>query len=223
MRAIVLAQGAPAMVPFWVQVLSIGLAPLIGFVGVTVGATLKDKSDRRIALRKERRELYAKFLNTLYKLNMTFGTTCMTALRSNKEETVNSAIAELKDISIELGSIAAEIDLIGSSDTAKTVYEYAVIYGRMNVQILMDLGSGNIKRSDWGRILTASYSFAFKFRDSALADLDIPKSQRQRLDIKPSTDEDEDELAEKIQSMIAATLQVRDRKRSRNSQAGDPS
>lgn len=61
-----MAQAAnTTQLPFWLQLVSILLAPVSGLAGVVLGIVVKGRADGRGALRNERRDLYVSFLTSV--------------------------------------------------------------------------------------------------------------------------------------------------------------
>lgn len=57
-----------AQIPFWVQMLSISLAPIFGFAGVAIGAFISDRNQRRAYIRRTRQKVYQEYLEVLNQL-----------------------------------------------------------------------------------------------------------------------------------------------------------
>jgi hypothetical protein len=105
---------APAAVPFWLQVMAVTAAPILGFAGVAVGAMLKERSDMRIAERQELREVYRNFVRTMTEVEMLVSIDGASAYESADEEAVARYVATLKAHLASLNTLCIEILLIGS-------------------------------------------------------------------------------------------------------------
>ena len=60
-------------VPMWLQVLTLSMAPVLGFGGVAVGALLQGRSAKRARLRDDRRVTYLTFAKTVHEFYQWFG------------------------------------------------------------------------------------------------------------------------------------------------------
>ena len=58
----VATQGSQMNVPFWLQILSIALAPLLGFAGVAIGVAFSERNRRDAYVKEERRKVYVDYL-----------------------------------------------------------------------------------------------------------------------------------------------------------------
>jgi hypothetical protein len=174
------AAAAEQSVPFWLQIATVVLAPLLGFVGVAIGVVLKDSSDRRLALRQARQSVYVIFLRSLMQINWTFASTAATAVQSGDVKRTAAVYRSVMDLLGTLPQTAAEIDLIGSDHTSKIVHKYLVITLDLSLTMRGAI-SGSFDRKKWLEASRRVNEFVFEFRDAAILDLRVPVRQRRRI------------------------------------------
>lgn len=69
MPSLVTASSATtSQVPFWLQILSIAAAPIVGFIGVAIGAAIAERNRRAAYLIDEKKKAYLDFMDMLAKI-----------------------------------------------------------------------------------------------------------------------------------------------------------
>lgn len=197
-----------SQVPFWLQVLTVSLAPIIGLTGVAVGAWLTDRSHRTAALRQDRRATYLRFARALNDFDGLISTTGASVLRTIA--TVNVAIdqaeampdpkaediAGIRDLLdsasdypttlfeklLEITNLRIEIDMIASKGAATAANDALTILTRILLATNRAMEDGYDRRA-WWKLGKELREAGRKFRNAAFADLDIPHSDRERNDI----------------------------------------
>src|SRR6266496_4684782 len=172
-----LAQNASPAVPFWLQITTIALSPLVGFLGVTVGIFLKDRTDRKHFIYQERRRLYSEFLSAINSYGVQIGTGLTTAMRvGNEADIIEKSIAQRASVA-ELGGLSMQIDLIGIDRTSDVAHRHLQLLHDVSVRML-DTFTGEFDRRSWGRQSRAIAAYAAEFRDAAIVDLGLGKKRR---------------------------------------------
>ncbi|MFC6090561.1 hypothetical protein [Saccharothrix lopnurensis] len=189
-----LAQPAAApSVPFWLQVVAIALAPFMGFLGVAVGAFLKDRSDRVVALHKERRELYSEYLNALAKFNHHYGNVGALAFRQDETVKYREYINVQHEMHALMIGLITRIDLVASQavvDAAHKFYHYIVVITGVQVKAIDE----GWVREEWNRGVALGARIAREFRNAAIRDVGIPRRDRGRRAMPDSSPEWEESM-----------------------------
>ncbi|MFE0020532.1 hypothetical protein [Amycolatopsis sp. NPDC059021] len=188
---LLLTQGAtqsPAL-PFWLQIVAISLAPALGFVGVAIGALLKDRSDRRQALMAERRSTYSDYAGNLEAYLRFMGMKGPGYLRKGGDRMVL-----FRDTSEELeGKLIASANKVmffGSTEPASIAAETWLLIAQLALARIEVMKNG-FNREAWNEAVGDGIKLSLKFSDAALGDLGIPKKERARRGINKSRGDDE--------------------------------
>lgn len=190
--------------PFWLQVLSICPAPILGFAGVAIGAHLKDRSDRKAALSKERQEVYASYLKALAEYNHDFGTSGATAFRTGNARKVQAFMKDAAETRVKLLSLLVHIELIGSPDVVRAANDYLRHLMEDSFTQMAAL-RGGWDRELWNKRLLSGRVLMSNFRDAAIKNLQIPKKDRSR---QLSAPEDLPDLEKRLAEFAATVDKV---------------
>lgn len=169
-RSVLVQAAQEAAVPFWVQVVSIAVAPILGFVGVAVGVLLKDRSDHKASLRAERRTAYISFLRALSALHQCFVVKGKLAFNGSDEGSLESYMEEMYELKLALIGAQHEVTLVGSVAAAKAAEKVST------VQIDMDIAESTARKSGydqkaWNVALLRSLHVQSTFQLAAIKDL----------------------------------------------------
>lgn len=182
MLGMLMAAGeASNQVPFWLQVTSIALAPILGFLGVSVGVMMKDRSDRRNALRSDRLGAYMELLAVAAELWHVHNMYIELIARQDGRAIAKTAEA-LEGIQSRLGTALFRVDLIGSSDLEIPAERIAACLA-MHLELMNRATSEPIAENEINDVADYLGLAVDKFRDAAVEDLGIPKAQRRRLSV----------------------------------------
>jgi hypothetical protein len=181
----ILLRAAPdaAAVPFWLQIAAVVLAPVMGMLGVTAGAVLRTRTERRAYLREERRKAYVAFAHEFGALVSGVGTFATSAARTAATEQDASAVSRyldhLRSSMSSIEKLRHEIDLIGSRRAADAAtnayYVIAAVSARLAVAT-----QGEVDADAWQRLLGQGMPVQVAFLSAAQSDLGLPKGDRMK-------------------------------------------
>lgn len=188
-----------AQVPFWLQLGAVLLAPILGLAGVGIGAYAKEKSDRRISIRAERREVYVRFVQAATAFSSIVATDAyaglalideikrlsalrdsitrtqadrMRAVRTEHEQLMH----EVRRLLTRVLEIAKEIELVGTATPARCAMETANA-GRKFLPILKGELPSASSWAGWSELDSEFRSSVSEFCDSARRDIGISRSR----------------------------------------------
>jgi hypothetical protein len=168
---------APPSVPFWLQVATVALAPILGFMGVAVGVLMKERSDRRMGLRQDRLEVYRGFLRALAELEKLVAVDGSAAYGSRDEEEKLQYLKALNASYASINALYTEIDLVGSPKAA--------VIARAVFNLDTETEGGNF---DGYKVADSCRKIISRFRNVAMRDLGVPRRQRKRTPEKVFTE-----------------------------------
>jgi hypothetical protein len=163
-------------VPFWLQVVSISLAPLLGFSGVAIGAFLNERIRSRAYVNDERRKVYLEFLEMLAQVTSFYGTTFATAVRSRKDHYAEQVLGKPSGSLERLQQTYSSIRLIGSRAAVAAAGEAFVYLGLANTRGAVMIKEG-YKRDEWELVIKYGLEVQKSFIEAARRDLGLPRKQ----------------------------------------------
>src|SRR5580704_7619358 len=165
-----------AQIPFWLQVVSISLAPLLGFSGVAIGVFLNERIRSRAYVNDERRKVYLEFLEMLAQITSFYGTTFATAVRSRKDHYVEQVLGKPAGSLERLQQTYSSIRLIGSQAAVAAAGEAFVYLGLANTRGAAMIKEG-YKRDEWELVIQYGLEVQTSFIEAARRDLGLPRKQ----------------------------------------------
>lgn len=192
-------------IPFWLQVLAIGLAPLLGFLGVAIGASLQARYNRALALRAHRQEVYCRFLEAATQLFTYFGTDAASAIRSKDQARVVALLPVIKKYASTITSLLLQVELIGSRDTIAAAQRIQLFIAKVGTTISEGFATGYTLKM-WNEVLGGGVKIIRAFRSAASSDLGVPRRQQQRSHPNNSLDDLERAWVDSTLSTIGAVL-----------------
>jgi hypothetical protein len=194
--------GVTGQVPHWLQIVTIALAPCVGFLGVAVGAGWKNRSDQRLALRSHRQQVYTEFSRLAEKVKAHLGLRTPTVLRASKPDELLRHAQEAKDLFQELSAIVHQVNLVGSRNTAAAVAKFMAYTADGYLTLLLAARTG-FDRATWNMITLRGEQATTQFRDAAAADLGVPGRDRRRPGGAENVEERLADFTAKLESWIA--------------------
>jgi hypothetical protein len=167
----------PAALPFWLQVLSISLAPILGFTGVAIGALLTERHQRIAYIGDERRKVYLEYLELLARITAFYSTEFKTALEAGDMRRMAELNPIRRTFLEDVQRIYLQIRLIGSPGVVNTAREVFVYFGLAN-GISAKAISGDATSEDWGRLIKFGLALQTDFTDAARSDLRLRRKER---------------------------------------------
>lgn len=163
----------------WLQIVSIALAPGLGFVGVAIGAGWKNRSDQRLALRNHRRDVYIEYLRAAESAKLRFSVHGPPVFRRNDPVEIKSHVQATKAEFGELLAMIHQVDLVGSTETSAAAGEFLMCVADGYLAMVRAM-HGGFDRQAWNKVILRTARAASRFRDAAAADLGVPRSERRR-------------------------------------------
>jgi hypothetical protein len=169
--------GSAAQVPFWLQVISISLAPILGFIGVGIGAFFTGRNQRRGWLSDEKHQAYQDFLSFLAKITAFYGAEFRTAVRLRNEARLSELASARRSMLEDLHRTHLQIRLVGSRKAlaaADEIHIYTGMAGGLTARALQ----GNFEKDDWDRLVKFGLDIQSEFTAAARKDLGLPLRSR---------------------------------------------
>jgi hypothetical protein len=191
--------------------MAVALAPILGFAGIAVGAWQKDRSDRKNAIRTDRRKLYSQFLALSGRYSLTLGTKAATAYRTERAEKIHDVNAEMRELETEATQLIQQIDLLGSKRAADAAYRFLELQRDFAITCLLTLKTG-FDRDQWVDLSTKGLRIGIDFRNAALKDLGHSRRERVLRTYRggPMSDETRRQIQE-LEEQSKITDDMRDR------------
>ena len=142
-------QSSQTNIPFWLQILSIALAPLLGFAGVAIGIGLNGRNSRSAYVKEQRRKVYVDYLEVMSRITafVSFEHPVKSGLEGVEE---SEAFADKAAVLVEqLERAYMCLSVIGSPEACEAAVE-AFTY--------LDLASGLAKAMLRGKPVGAGWS-----------------------------------------------------------------
>jgi hypothetical protein len=174
-----LVASASPMVPFWIQIAAVALAPILGFAGVAAGALMKDRSDRLSNLRKDRLEIYRKLVNAYSAWESYFAVEGRTKCVEGNPEQIHYFMEKMIALVAEIDSLATEVALIASPKVAVLSQEIFGIDIKA-IDLAVDAQDKKFNAAHWEMLLRKHVTTTREFQKSAMKDLGVPVRQRER-------------------------------------------
>jgi hypothetical protein len=175
-----LLAAAPTQVPLWLQVLTLGLAPVLGFVGVAVGALLQGRSAKRAKLRDDRRITYLNFAKTVREFYQWFGLEGTKSADHRAGADLREHLTEIKRMIREIETRGDEVDLIASKDAAAACRKCTLEVIASQAIWMNAVMTRSFDRAMWSKCNFDGSAALHEFRDAAMKDLGVPRKERQR-------------------------------------------
>lgn len=145
-----LAQGAAAtQIPFWLQLTTVIVAPLVGFVGVAVGSFLTSRHNNRSWIRDRRLEAYQALLECANELSLFAGTIAPRALRSQDPDQLYPLAQDIGQKISALIDATQRIKLIGSKATNEAASEVLAAATSLPIVLGLAAKSDIFDRKEW--------------------------------------------------------------------------
>jgi hypothetical protein len=182
-------------VPFWLQVLSIAAAPVIGFIGVAIGATIAERNRRSAYLVDEKKKVYLEFMEMLAKITTFWSNEFTVALR--KEPGWQELQGRSKPMIESLYRTYLQIRLVGSSsvvDAAGKSVQFTFLASMTGLKML----ATDFDMREWSKVTSYGMEAMVDFSDAARKDLGLPG-----LEVKESSvsESDKEKVFQYIEKM----------------------
>jgi hypothetical protein len=177
-----ISQGAAQSpsIPFWLQVVSIVLAPMLGFGGVAIGALLKDRSDRKQFLISERRAAYSEFSTAAEYYIRLIGMRGPRALSQPLSDAAGVLHRDIEVQSNELLSAFQRVEFIGSPSArtaSRDLWEFFIRAQMAVVEMMQE----HFDREKLYKFTREGLRLNRAFVSSTMKDLGIPKRERKEI------------------------------------------
>jgi hypothetical protein len=170
---------APATVtpqiPFWLQIVSIAVAPILGFLGVAIGVFLTERNRRAAYILEEKKHAYLEFINMLSNVNSFWSNKFPSAARTATSGGTDDILGFSKAHVEELHRTFLQIRLFGSGpvvESAMEAFHYLALASVTGIQML-DKGFSSAK---WNQtVVKAGIVVMSDFSAAARKDLGLRK------------------------------------------------
>lgn len=156
------------------------MAPTLGFLGVAVGAVLKDRSDRKAALHADRMQLYGQFLRTFSEYSATLTSRTPSRVRSGRPSDLRAATDLQHSTLAELLALSTQIDLIGSRPAANAAIAALRLVARSSLTLIESIRGELNPDEAFIDLQGEMMEIMATFRDAAAADLGLSQRDRGR-------------------------------------------
>jgi hypothetical protein len=159
-------------VPFWLQILSIALAPLLGFAGVAIGVAFSERNRRDAYVKEERRKVYVDYLEATSQL--TAFVTFERPKKGNPEGIEkNEAFADKAAVFMEqLQRTYMSLSVIGSPEACEAAVQ-AFTYLELATRLALATMRGKSLDEGWSKLGQLGTQFQDDFIDAARKDLGL--------------------------------------------------
>ncbi|WP_370934119.1 hypothetical protein [Amycolatopsis sp. cg13] len=164
-----------AAIPFWLQLLSVALAPVMGFIGVTIGAATQSRNARYLAIRDHRREVYTNFIELLDSIDWTFSGPAEIAFEDGNRDEILRICSLIDNYADQVSPMLVQIEFVGSKATVAASREFLKFFSLAHVAIGKGL-EGHYSEEMWESVKKKAHSARRAFRISAAKDLGAPKN-----------------------------------------------
>lgn len=174
-RAATVAQVA-SQVPFWLQVFTVALSPVLGFVGVGVGAFIAELNRRDAYVKDERRKVYRDYLEIVSQITNYYSTEYLFAMSHAKEGDLRGTADKVSSLQERLLSSYLHVRLIGSPaaiNAASHAFAFTASAGTLTA---VTLASG-FNRNDWDPVIKVGLEAQSRFTEAARKDLGLPRKE----------------------------------------------
>lgn len=166
------ASTATSQIPFWLQILSIAAAPVIGFVGVAIGAVIAERNRRGAYLADEKKKVYLEFMSTLAEITTFWSNEFTVVMR--KQSGANRMQGRSKAMVESLYRTYMQIRLLGSQDVVDAAGKSIQYTMLASITSLPMLAEGFDAR-EWSKVTDAGLKVMKDFSDAARKDLGLPE------------------------------------------------
>jgi hypothetical protein len=173
MSALSASASTGSQVPLWVLVFSITAAPILGFIGVGVGAFLTERNRRSAYLAEEKKKVYVEFIDMLANLNAFWSNEFPAYMRNVKSAEAAKVLGFSKPQIEALHRAVMQIKLFGS----QAVYDAgssAFVFELQASMTSMAQIAGGFDRRQWNEVVNAGIKVMADFSDAARKDLGLP-------------------------------------------------
>ena len=188
-----------SQIPFWLQILSIAMSPIIGFIGVAVGVTITERNRRGAYLIDEKKKAYLEFIDMLARLSSFWSNEYPTAARKHAD--ANQVLGFSKPMIESLQRTYLQIRLLGSqevTDTAGGCFHYTALASITAIGML----SLGFDQKEWGEVVGTGMKLMTAFSDAARRDLGLPNLGSRE---KPTGELSANELVERLEEIVKIT------------------
>jgi hypothetical protein len=197
MKSIIAASSVvTSQLPFWLQILAIAAAPVIGFIGVGIGVIMAERNRRIAYLIEEKKKVYLDFMDMLAKISTFWSNRFPAVMRDHA--TTKDVLGFSVPMVESLQRTYIQIRLLGSQrvvDAAGDCFEYTALASITGMQML----ATRFDRKEWNNTVVIRGIAAMKnFSDAARSDLGLSN-----LEIKGSTSAGiPDEIVEYVENTV---------------------
>ena len=179
-------------IPFWLQIVSIAAAPILGFVGVAVGVALNERNRRRAYFIEEKKKAYLEFINTLAAIHAFWANEMSSTLRNSNSRTADEATIFSKSQVEALNRTFSQILLFGSQsaiETGQKCFSY-ILTTSLTAMVMLTRG---LDQRRWDKIAGEAIELMMDFSSIARKDLGLPelpqKTYVQDIELEKKMDE----------------------------------
>jgi hypothetical protein len=166
---------ATPQIPFWLQIVSIAVAPILGFLGVAIGVLLTERNRRAAYILEEKKRAYLEFINMLSNVNSFWSNEFPAAARAAASGRMSDILGFSKAHVEELHRTFLQIRLFGSEpvvEAAMQAFHYLALASITGIQML-DKGFSSAK---WNQAVVKAGIVAMSdFSAAARKDLGLRK------------------------------------------------
>ena len=176
MLSIDVAPAATPQIPFWLQVLTVALAPILGFIGVAAGASFTEQNRRDAYVKDERRKVYQDYLEIVSQITIFYSTEYLFAMNHAKERGLKDTADKASLLSERLLSSYLHVRLIGSPtaiDAASHAFAFTASAGTLTAHTLV----AGFNRNDWDPVIRIGLDAQARFTKAARKDLGLPRKE----------------------------------------------
>ena len=173
MSALSAPASAGSQLPFWLVVFSITAVPILGFIGVGVGAFLAERNRRSAYLAEEKKRVYIEFIGMLANINAFWSNEFPFYLRNAKSADVAKILGFSKPQIEAMHRVFMQIRLLGSqavNDAGAAAFAFAL---QASMTSMIQIARG-FDRQQWNEVVNAGIKVMAKFSNAARKDLGLP-------------------------------------------------
>jgi hypothetical protein len=167
-------------VPFWLQILSIALAPVFGFAGVAIGVFLSERNRHSAYIKDERLKAYRHFLETSSQVTAFFTPRFSSAVTGTRDpDKIRALVQELMTLIEKTQHAYTNLRLIGSPMAvrmAHNIFKYLHIGGNLAQEAIR----GKFDQESWRKHTDEGTSLQNLFAEVARRDLGLPRNEWER-------------------------------------------
>jgi hypothetical protein len=165
--------------PFWLQVTSIALAPLLGFTGVAIGVSLAERNRRNAYVTDERLKAYQDYLEASSQITNLFSPRFGSMIMGNHSiDDIEAFVQELMTLTEKTERAYMHLRLIGSP-VANAMAHRIFAYVQSGGLLAKDAIHGQYSAESWSKLIDEGTHFQTFFIEAARRDLGLPRKERE--------------------------------------------